>query len=67
MFLGLRKTKGIREADFRNLFGKAHRQVYGNQIDGVREKGLLDGAEGRLFLTERGTDISNYVFSEFIF
>ena len=67
MFLGLRKTKGIREADFRNLFGKEIRQVYGDQIAGLTEQGLLDGAEGRLFLTERGTDISNYVFSEFIF
>ena len=67
MFLGLRKTKGIREADFRNLFGKEIRQVYGDQIAGLTEQGLLAGAEGRIFLTERGTDISNYVFSEFIF
>ena len=67
MFLGLRKTKGIREADFRDLFGKEIRQVYGKQIAGLTEQGLLAGAEGRIFLTERGIDISNYVFSEFIF
>ena len=66
MFLGLRKTAGIREADFRNIFGEDIRQVYGKQIGKLIGQGLLAGSDGRLYLTERGIDISNYVFSEFM-
>ena len=65
--LGLRKMEGISEQDFRRIFGKEIRQVYKDQIKKLTEQGLLAGAEGRIFLTERGIDISNYVFSEFIF
>ena len=67
IFLGLRKMEGISEQDFRRIFGKEIRQVYKDQIKKLTEQGLLAGAEGRIFLTERGIDISNYVFSEFIF
>lgn len=66
MFLGLRKTAGIREADFRNIFGEDIRQVYGKQIGKLIGQELLAGSDGRLYLTERGIDISNYVFSEFM-
>lgn len=67
MFLGLRKTEGVRERDFRALFGKDIRQVYGDQIEKLKGQGLLALTDGRICLTERGIDISNYVFSEFIF
>ena len=66
MFLGLRKTAGIREEDFRNIFGEDIRQVYGKQIGKLIGQELLAGSDGRLYLTERGIDISNYVFSEFM-
>ena len=66
MFLGLRKTAGIREADFRNIIGEDIRQVYGKQIGKLIGQELLAGSDGRLYLTERGIDISNYVFSEFM-
>lgn len=67
MFLGLRKTAGVRETDFRDAFGKDIRQVYGKQIEKLSRQGLLAASEGRIYLTERGIDISNYALSEFIF
>lgn len=67
MFLGLRKTNGIMETDFRKVFGKDIRQVYGEQIQKLIHQRLLAVSEGRIYLTERGINISNYVLSEFIF
>lgn len=67
MFLGLRKTEGISPEDFGRKFGKTLSEVYGEQIRNLERQGLLEACGGRIRLTERGIDISNYVFAEFIF
>ena len=67
MFLGLRKTVGISVDDFRKAFGKEIREVYGEQMRKLEEQRLIEYPGNRVRLTERGTDISNYVFSEFMF
>ena len=67
MFLGLRKTVGISVDDFRKAFGKEIREVYGEQMRKLEEQRLIEYSGNRVRLTERGTDISNYVFSEFMF
>ena len=67
MFLGLRKTAGISVDDFRKVFGKEIREVYGEQMRKLEEQRLIEYSGNRVRLTERGTDISNYVFSEFMF
>lgn len=67
MFLGLRKTEGVSPEDFRKAFGKDIMDIYKVQIRKLEAQGLLENAGGRIRLTERGTDISNYVFGEFIF
>ena len=66
MFLGLRKTEGISIEEFRRAFDIDIFEVYGLQIRKMEEQGLLEISDTRIRLTERGTDISNYVFSEFI-
>lgn len=66
MFLGLRKTEGIRREDFESVFGKNINSVYGKTITDLERLGLLECTRTGIRLTERGTDISNYVFSEFI-
>ena len=40
--------------------------VYGKISRELEEKKLLRRENGRIFLTERGIDISNYVLSEFL-
>lgn len=67
MFLGLRKTKGISEEDFLRAFGSSIRDIYGEKLEKLEKQGLIRLSGGNIRLTERGTDISNYVFSEFLF
>lgn len=66
MFLGLRKTDGISCRKFRENFGKPVEEVYGRQIRRFLSLELIAQEGDRLFLTERGTDVSNVVFAEFI-
>lgn len=67
MFLGLRKTEGISCSEFADVFGRTLSDVYGPQLKKLLGQELLEITDGRVRLTERGLDISNYVFSEFIF
>lgn len=67
MFLGLRLTDGISCEVFREKFQKSIDHVYGKQLAELEKKGLLVRKNGRICLTERGIDVSNYVFSEFLF
>lgn len=66
MFLGLRLSCGISEQDFEKCFGQSLRSVYGTVICDLAEKGLLVSDGGRVRLTERGIDVSNSVFCEFL-
>ena len=67
MFLGLRKTEGVSAEAFRENFGAEICEVYGAQIRRLSGQGLLELSEGQIRLTGRGIDISNYVFTEFLF
>ncbi|MCI9075015.1 MAG: radical SAM family heme chaperone HemW [Dorea sp.] len=67
MFLGLRKMEGVSRADFHRIFGEEMESVYKNVIAKMKKQSLLDEKKNRLFLTERGIDVSNYVMSEFLF
>lgn len=66
MFLGLRKTKGISAKEFRKQFGKTITDVYGKELKKLESENLLVRAGDRIYLTERGTDISNAVFIRFL-
>ncbi len=66
MILGLRKMEGISTEEFRSQYGKEIAEVYGTQISRFKKEGLLAEEHGRLRLTPRGIDISNYVFCGFI-
>lgn len=68
MFLGLRLTEGIKEADFRNAFGQSIGEVYPGVVDNFVKQGLLlyEPEGGCIALTERGLDVSNVVMAEFL-
>ncbi len=66
MFLGLRLTAGVQEAEFLRRFGSSVEEVYGQAVSRMEEQGLMEREGGRLRLTERGNDVSNYVLSEFL-
>lgn len=66
MFLGLRKTDGIFMDAFFQTFGVSAEAVYEAVISGLVENGLLAKKDGRMFLTERGREVSNYVLAQFL-
>lgn len=69
MFLGLRLTKGISASRFRKAFGRRLQDVYGPALEKLKREGLIAFSEDgeRLFLTDRGIDVSNYALAEFLF
>jgi len=66
MFLGLRLNEGIDVQGFYNIFGVSLFDIYGSAIIKMTEYGLIGQADGRLFLTTKGRDVSNYVFINFL-
>lgn len=66
VFLGLRKTTGISCREFRENFGKPIEEIYGRQLRRFLTLELMKKEGDRLFLTERGLDVSNTVSAEFM-
>ena len=66
MFLGLRMIKGINKEEFKKRFNKNIEDVYGKVIMDNINKGLLKDVNSRIFLTDKGIELSNWVMSEFI-
>ncbi len=66
MFMGLRMTKGISENEFEKRFKTSVDSVYKKQIDELIDEKLIIRKEGRIYLTDYGTDISNFVFEKFL-
>lgn len=66
MFLGLRLREGVSELEFAARFGQNIWEVYGRVITRYVEEGMLKYEKPRIFLTEQGIDISNYIMSDFL-
>lgn len=66
MFLGLRMVDGIYRDEFQNAFGVPIEGVYGHVLKHLQEEGLLIKREGRIYLTDKGLDLNNYVLSQFL-
>lgn len=67
-YLGLRMSEGVSIDGFETCFGQKMFDLYGKQLQKLQEEGLLvaDRQRDRIFLTDFGMDISNYVFEKFI-
>ena len=66
MFLGLRRTCGVTRQQFEAAFGIPIDGIYKNALEHLRNEGLLDTSEGRIVLTEKGLDLSNYALAQFL-
>jgi oxygen-independent coproporphyrinogen III oxidase len=66
MFLGLRMMEGIQRSEFEKSFGHSLEGVFGDSLIRLQKEGLLEMEEGRIRLSEKGIDLSNYVFSQFL-
>lgn len=65
-FTQLRKTEGFSLQDYRSWFNEELEIQYGDVVDRLVREQLLDRKGGRIFLTQRGTDLANLVIREFI-
>ena len=66
MILGLRMNEGVNLSDFEKTFGKSVFDVYGDKITLHIKEELLERKDNHLFLTEKGRDLANYVWSDFL-
>ena len=66
MFLGLRMTEGISKQEFFDSFRQDFDFTYGEVVLKLKEQGLLKEEGDRIFLTDKGVDISNTVLAEFL-
>lgn len=66
VFLGLRMTQGISKQKFKKEFGININNVYKNQLQKFIQEGLLIENGDFIYLSKKGIDVSNIIFSEFI-
>jgi oxygen-independent coproporphyrinogen III oxidase len=66
MFLGLRMCKGISKKRFKDQFGVSLESVYQDVINKYLAKGLIGQKGDRIYLTDKGIDVSNMVLADFL-
>lgn len=66
MFLGLRMTEGIQNSEFYEKFGVTVNEVYGEVIKKYSDMKMLEINGENMKLTDKGVDVSNIIFADFI-
>ncbi|AGX42089.1 oxygen-independent coproporphyrinogen-III oxidase 1 [Clostridium saccharobutylicum DSM 13864] len=66
MFMGFRMIEGISIDYFKERFNKNIYEVYKEVIEKNINEGLLIYDSGKLYLSSKGIELSNYVMSDFI-
>lgn len=66
LFMGLRMNKGIKFEDFKKKFGIDFREKYNKQIEMLLARKLINQSFEGIQLTQKGREISNSVFIEFM-
>ena len=66
MFMGLRKIEGIDEKEFYLRFDKTLDDIYKDVIRKYKNQELLVRNKGRLYLTDKGMEVSNIIMADFL-
>lgn len=66
MFLGLRMMEGIQKKKFFELFGRTVQEVYGEVLLKWEKQRMLYQDDNCVRLTEKGIDICNIIFADFL-
>ncbi len=66
MFLGFRMTEGIEKSRFYQSFGLTVDFIYHSVLEKLKADGLLIETPTKLYLTEQGMDLNNYVAAQFL-
>jgi oxygen-independent coproporphyrinogen-3 oxidase len=66
VFLNLRLRDGFALEDFKSRFGAGFDQIFASRTARLFEGELLENREGRIRLTDRGLELADSVFAEFV-
>lgn len=66
MWLGLRETQGLSRSRFLQAFGKDPYVGFSSRLDKLLRLHLVHMTDRRIVLTERGREMANWVFREFV-
>jgi oxygen-independent coproporphyrinogen-3 oxidase len=66
LIMGLRLNEGVSLAEFRRRFGAGAEEAYADTFAELMELGLLEQANGRLRVTDRGRLLANEVFTRLL-
>lgn len=66
IFLGMRKSSGINSIEFFQKFKENIEDIYKGVLDRYLELGLIKHIGNNYFLSKRGMQVSNRIFSDFI-
>ena len=66
MLLGLRKIDGVQISSFKNKFGCNPIMEFKNELNKLTQEGLIEIDLDQIKLTEKGIDLANIVWEEFI-
>lgn len=66
IFMGLRMNEGIKFEDFKKEFNINFKDKYSKQISQLNERKLINLSDIGMSLTQKGREISNSIFIEFI-
>jgi oxygen-independent coproporphyrinogen III oxidase len=66
VFLNLRLREGFAEHDFHDRFARSFDEAFGDRARTLVDGGLLIRERGRVFLSDRGLELADSVFAEFV-
>ena len=66
MMLGFRKIEGVDISKFKEKFGENPIFLFRKQLDKLVSEGLIEVDLNNIRLTNKGLDLANIVFEEFI-
>lgn len=66
MMLGLRKIDGVKISEFKEKFVDNPIFVFRNQLNKLVEEGLIEVLENNIRLSDKGLDLANEVWMEFV-
>ena len=66
MFLGLRMNCGVTRQHFQDEFGIPIEGIYKEALEHLKTEEMLEISAGRIALTEKGQDLSNYALAQFL-
>lgn len=66
MLLGLRMIEGVSIALFKKKFGQDPNKLFSKEIEKLTNEGLIETIDDKIRLTNKGLDLANLVWEEFV-